>query len=97
MSWIYQVSNPIEFEGGKQNENDTVGGTYGYGLGFDLLLYDGYKTIGHGGYWPPFHSYLSFVPPKDTGIFTVTNGPGAILYAMWHEALHSAIYDILAG
>jgi len=72
-----------------------VNGDYAYGLGLRLGLYDNWGISSHEGTWPPFRSRLSLYPQLKMGIFTVTNGPGALNGL--HQELHESIFNRLMG
>lgn len=78
----------------KQNENDLVGHTFGYGLGLMLAAYDGFEYIHHGGYFPPYHTLMSLFPTQNLGIFTSTNEGLAYVDA---SVLHAFIFEVLRG
>jgi CubicO group peptidase (beta-lactamase class C family) len=97
LSWLYKSSIQIGVLPGKISDTDGPTGRYGYGLGFFLGAYDGYATIDHGGYWPPYHSTLFLYQngEKQLGVFLTSNGPGRIVGPMTYEIASSAIFDIV--
>jgi hypothetical protein len=64
-----------------------------------LGLHDGYATVTHGGFYPPYNSRMTLIPELNIGIFTVSNGPGptGMETGFTQERLHARIYDILRG
>jgi CubicO group peptidase (beta-lactamase class C family) len=97
LKWLYKSSIQTGVLPSKTSETDGPSGPYGYGLGFSVGMYDGYTTIGHGGYWPPYHSSLVYYQygEKHLGVFITTNGPGAVIGPMTHEVASSAVFDIV--
>ena len=65
------------------NENQEGTNFKGYGLGWSLKDYQGYKTVGHSGGYDGMISESVFVPEKGIGIVVLTNSlnwlPGAII------------------
>ncbi len=56
----------------------------GYGLGWSVQDYQGYKIVGHGGGYDGMISKSTFVPEKNIGIIVLTNSltwaPSALVY-----------------
>ncbi|ODM96889.1 hypothetical protein Ocin01_09789 [Orchesella cincta] len=97
MSWLYSLSSvPAEFNGDKNQETDGVFGVYGYGLGFTLALYDGWKTYQHGGFYPPYRSLITVFPKKRLAIFTSSNQLEAN-NAFPQSVVHSFVFETLRG
>jgi len=63
-----------------------------YSLAFDLGLYQGYTSLAHSGYIPPFSSYLTLIPGLEIGIFTSASGPGR-----HSHDIHAKIVSVLTG
>jgi CubicO group peptidase (beta-lactamase class C family) len=102
MPWLYKNSNPMSTGNqllGKKKDGDLVEGYYGYAFGYMLGLHDGYATVTHGGFYPPYNSRMTLIPELNIGIFTVSNGPGptGMETGFTQEKLHARIYDILRG
>ena len=70
----------VTFPVGKNNEKVHF---KGYGMGWLLQDYQGYKIIGHGGGYDGMISKSTFVPEKNIGIIVLTNSlswaPGAVV------------------
>ncbi|CAL8137117.1 unnamed protein product [Orchesella dallaii] len=97
MSWLYTLSSvPAEFNGDKNQETDGVYGVYGYGLGFTLALYDGWKTYQHGGFYPPYRSLITIFPKKRVAVFSSSNQLEAN-NAFPQSVVHSFIFETLRG
>lgn len=46
MEWLYILSNPFNFQGGRtQEQGSAVTGDLGYAQGFFVALYDGWSVI----------------------------------------------------
>ena len=54
-------------------ENDEKINFKGFGLGWSIQDYQGYKIIGHGGGYDGMISKSTFIPEKDLGIIVLTN------------------------
>ncbi|XP_066283372.1 uncharacterized protein [Branchiostoma lanceolatum] len=72
--------------------------TQGYGMGWWIGAYRGYKRVQHSGFWAGFVSLLALFPDASGGVFTSGNGP----YTPWaiediHDIIHILVGDILTG
>jgi hypothetical protein len=97
MSWLSKSAIQVPFDGWKTNVENSARGNFGYGLGLSIGTYDGWERVSHGGYIPPFLSQLTLFPALNIGIFTTSNGPGALPQGSEMNLLHAQIFDILNG
>ncbi len=65
----------------------------GYGLGWFISAYRGYKLIHHGGNIDGFTSLISFMPNENIGMIVLTNSGNTLLPIY----LTNYIYDKLLG
>ncbi|OXA48311.1 uncharacterized protein LOC110855354 [Folsomia candida] len=99
MQWLYRASN-LNVWGSFRTENAAsfLDLTYSYGLGLDLGVYDGWQTIYHGGFLPPYESFMTLAPGLKLGIFTTFSGPGSTQETEYHQQrLHAKIFDAVLG
>jgi len=59
----------------------------GYGLGWALSDYRGYKIVGHGGAYDGMFSRVTLVPEQDLGIVILTNSTTSIQTALTYRIL----------
>ncbi len=69
----------------------------GYGLGWGVLDYQGYKVMGHGGGYDGMISRSSFVPEKKLGIIVLTNSLNWAASAVTNKTLDVLLADKLNG
>lgn len=55
--------------------------------------------MGHGGYLPPYESFINVYPDLNLGVFITINGPGPTVYSAMpvNTVVHGTIFDILQG
>ncbi|XP_035704457.1 uncharacterized protein LOC118434631 [Folsomia candida] len=94
MDWLYKPSN-LMFADAIYDAND-IENRYASGLGLHLGLFNGFATVTHGGFLPPYDSLITMTPGLNFGIFTAASGPGK-LTEFTRSRLHTRIYDIIQG
>ncbi|CAH1264637.1 Hypp3042 [Branchiostoma lanceolatum] len=70
--------------------------TQGYGLGWTIGSYRGYRRVYHRGSMVGFTSLLSLYPSASGGVFTSLNGPDTASNDI-HDVIHYQAADILTG
>lgn len=86
---LWQVNTPIT-----TSDNDIKNGTnlQGYGFGYNINDYHGYRIIGHGGALIGMYSSLSMIPELDFAIAIVTNQQsGATYTTIKNEIINAAL------
>ncbi|CAH1264633.1 Hypp3041 [Branchiostoma lanceolatum] len=72
--------------------------TQGYGMGWWIGTYRGYRRVQHSGSVEGFSSLLSLFPGVSGGVFTSANGPSSPeVNRDVHQVIHSQVGDILIG
>ena len=69
--------------------------THGYGFGWFLAEYKGLQAYEHGGGFPGWQSYYSFIPEKNIGVGVMVNAGGPSRNVLM--ATTNFIYDLLLG
>jgi CubicO group peptidase (beta-lactamase class C family) len=69
----------------------------GYGMGWSVQDYQGYKIIGHGGGYDGMISKSTFVPDKDLGIIVLTNSLNWAPTAVVNKTLDVLLAGITEG
>ncbi len=90
-----QLTTPhINFPVRKNNEKTHF---KGYGLGWSLQDYQGYKVIGHSGGYDGMISKSAFVPEKNLGIIIVTNSLSWAPSALVNKSFDVLLANIVDG
>lgn len=79
---------------GKNNEKVNF---KGYGMGWSVQDYQGYKIVGHGGGYDGMISKSTFVPDKDLGIIVLTNSLNWAPTAVVNKTLDVLLAGIYNG
>ena len=69
----------------------------GYGMGFELFDYRGYKILGHGGGYDGMISKSCFVPEKKIGFIILTNNLNWLPTALMYKTLDVMLGDEYEG
>ena len=81
--YLTQAQSPqMAIPGPEPYPNPGESFTAGYGLGWYISAYRGYKVVRHGGQVTGFHAYIYLLPNESIGIVILSNGetilPGAL-------------------
>lgn len=83
---MWQVLTPLPITAGSER---TFPSTHfsGYGMGWQLMDYKGYKVIGHSGGTDGMTSYTALIPEKNLGFVILTNAYASLYYPMEYAIL----------